>query len=100
MEKSSNRALFDVPAYLQPFRRVDYKDIGQIAKSILNGTFDEQADKDKLNIFVYNALDRFDKPYFKQFFLKHVDQKVLDGEIDYEDAKLTKELAKKVSLKS
>ena len=31
-------------------------------------------------MIIYSTLTKWEKPFFKAFFLKHVDQKVLDGE--------------------
>lgn len=80
MVKSSNRALFQIPDYLTAFKSYSYNDTKSIAKSIIDGTFDEKADEDRLNMMVYSTLTKWEKPFFKAFFLKHIDQKVLDGE--------------------
>lgn len=80
MVKSSNRALFQIPDYLTAFKSYCYNDTKSIARSIIDGTFDEKADEDKLNMIIYSTLTKWEKPFFKAFFLKHVDQKVLDGE--------------------
>lgn len=83
MQKSSNRALFDVPDYLKAFNSVNFNDVQRIARTIIDGTYDWQKDEDKINIMIYSALNKYEKPFFKSLYLKNIDQKVLDGEINY-----------------
>jgi hypothetical protein len=77
MWKPSNRALSDVPDYLTTFKANNYNDTKRIARSIIDGTFDWQADEDKINIAIYRTLSKYEKPYFRSMFLKHLNDSAL-----------------------
>jgi hypothetical protein len=80
MYKPSNRALFDVPDYLTSFKAVEFNDIRRIVRQIVDGTFDDKADNDKINIAIYHTLGKYEKPYFRMMFLKHLDASALESE--------------------
>lgn len=65
--------MFEVPDYLKAFKSFDFNDSKRIAASIIDGSFDDKADEDKLNIMIYHTLTKYEKPFYKALFLKHVD---------------------------
>jgi len=44
---------------------------------MIDGTFDDKADEDKLNLAIYHTLSRYERPYFRILFLKHLDDSAL-----------------------
>lgn len=66
------------PDYMRPFKApVPQNHLKKIAKDIINGSFDDKAEDDYINIMNYLALSKGEKPHFRARNLKHIPLKEL-----------------------
>lgn len=64
MTKKSSCSLERVPDYLSYFEFKKSEDSKKLAKEILKGNYDYQAEDDMLNRMIYNSLNRSEKHAF------------------------------------
>ena len=69
----------ELPDYLKPFQEPPaMSDVKKLAKSVLNGTYDDQNEQDWINTIVYRNLPDHEKANFRAQCLKHLSLDYLD----------------------
>lgn len=64
--------MFTIPENLVAFMPLHYTDTVKLARQIMDGTYDEREDSDRVNIVIYHTLSEEQKPKFYKIFLKHI----------------------------